>query len=48
MQAIFMDENEERYSARTNPMDTIIYIRKISRYLEGKYTKRFEGRVVRI
>ena len=41
MQTIFIDEDEERHSTRTNLIDTVICTRKIYGYLEGEYIRRF-------
>ena len=48
MQAIYKDKNERSNSIRADLIDIVICIGKISRYIEGKYTKRSRKRTVRI
>jgi len=48
MQIIFEDEDERSSSRGTNSMDSLIHTRRISRYIEGEYTRRFRDRRDRI
>ena len=48
MQTISEDEDEKSNSGGTNPMDLVICIGKVSRYVKGKYVGRFGGRRNRI
>ncbi len=43
MQAIYKNEDERGGSRRTDPIDLVICIGRISRYLEGKYIRRFRS-----
>ena len=48
MQVIYQDENEKSDCREADLVDIVIYIEKISRYLEGKYIRRFRSRVIGI
>ena len=48
MQVIFENEDERGDSRRTSLMDSLICIGRISRCVEGEYTRRFGGRRGRI
>jgi len=41
MQIILKDENERNNSGRTNPIGVVIYTRRISRCMEGKFVGGF-------
>ena len=46
MQIIYKNKDERDGSQKTDLVDIIIYTEKISRYLEGKYARRFGRGVV--
>ena len=48
MQVIFKNKNEGNSSRRTDSIDTILCIERISEYMEGKYTEGFGDRKFRI
>ena len=48
MQTIFEDESERDNSKETNSMDTIIYVERISGYIEREFIRRSENKKGRI
>ena len=44
MQAILKNENKRSYSGRANLIDSVIYVRRTSKYVEKKLIGRFRGR----
>ena len=48
MQVIYHNKDKRGGSRRTNPVDVIIYTRRISEYLKEKYVRRFKERVIGI
>ena len=48
MQVIFEDEDERGNSGGTSSIDSLICIERVSRCVEGEYTRRFGGRRGRI
>ena len=46
--SIHKNEDEESSSERADTVDLIIYIREVSRYVEGKYTRGLKRRITRI
>ena len=48
MQVIFEDEDERDDSRGTSSIDSLIYIGRVSGYVEGEYTGRFGDRRSRI
>ena len=48
MQVVFEDEDEGSSTRRTNPVDFVICIRRVSRCLEGKCIGRFGRRNIGI
>ena len=42
MQIIYQNGDEESCNRRTDSMDIVIYTRRISGYVEGKYVRRFK------
>ena len=48
MQVIHQNKDKESYSRRTDSVDAVIYIRRISRYLKEEYVGRFRSSIVRI
>ena len=48
MQVIFEDEDERGNSRRTSLMDSLLYTEKISKCVEGEYTRRFGDRRNRV
>lgn len=48
MQVIFIDEDERDSSTETNSVDIIIYVEKVSEYVERKYIRRFRRKFTRI
>jgi len=44
MQVIFENEDKKDNSKGTSLIDSLIYIGKVSRCVEGEYTGRFRGR----
>jgi len=45
MQIIYQDEDERRSSGRTDIVGFIICVRRIGRYMEEKYFRRFRRRI---
>ena len=48
MQVIYENEDEKDNSRRADTVDLIIYIGRISRYMEGKYAGRLERGITEI
>ena len=48
MQVIYQNENERDGSRRTNPVDLLIYIGRISGCLKGEYTGELGSRTIGI
>ena len=48
MQIIHKNENERRCNRRTDTVDFVIYIRKISGCVERKYIGRFGSKIIGI
>jgi len=48
MQIIYQNKDERRSSERTNTVDFVICVRKISRHLKEKYTGEFRNRDIGI
>ena len=48
MQVIFKNENKRSCSKGVDSVDFVLCTRRISRYVEGKYFERSEGRNLRI
>ena len=48
MQVIFINEDEGRYSIRTNSMDFVIHTRRVNKYMKGEHTGGFGRRFTRI
>ena len=48
MQVVFENKNEESSTRRTNPVDLVIYIRRVSRHLERKCIGRFRRKNIGI
>jgi len=46
MQVIHKNEDKGSSSRRANPVDVVIYTRRIGRYLEGEYIRRIRDREV--
>ena len=42
MQTIYKNEDEKKYSRGVNPVDTVIYARRINEYIKGKYLEDLE------
>ena len=41
MQVIYKDKDKKSSSRRANIVDLVLYTRRISRYMKGKYVGRF-------
>ena len=45
---LYKNEDEERSSKKTNSVDIVMYIRRVSRYLKEKYSRRFGSMIIGI
>ena len=48
MQVVHKDEDERGTTRGTGPMGAILYARRVSRHVEGKYIRRTRGKEARI
>ena len=48
MQVVFKNENERSSSEKTNSVDIVLCVGRVSRHLEGKYTRGFGSEEFRI
>jgi len=48
MQTIYQNEDERNNSGKTDLVDIIICVERVSRYMKEKYTKGLRKRIVRI
>ena len=48
MQVIYQNEDKGRSSGRTDIVDFIICVERISRCVKGKYFGRFRKRIIRV
>ena len=48
MQVVYKNKNKGKSSRRVDSIDTIIYARKLSRYMKREYLRSFRSRSFRI
>lgn len=48
MQVVYKNEDERRSSRRTDPVDFVIHTRKVSKYVEREYIRRFRSKRIGI
>lgn len=48
MQVVYKNEDERRSSRRTDPVNFVIYTRKVSKCVEREYIRRFRSRRIEI